>query len=86
MVKTMKEFKETIEKLRDELKGVYNKRLLNGEGIDTLKAYNALIHLAAFYDDLKEFARLEDVQDIFDEYNDCKEIRHIKWFLEKVAK
>lgn len=82
----MKEFKAKVRELRDELEGVYNKRLLNNEGIQTLIAYDELLNIMAFYDDLKEFAGLEAVRKILEKYNDCKEIRHIRWFLEKVGK
>ena len=83
MVKTMREFRKKIEELRKELKSVYDKRLLNAEGIDTMKAYEDLLDIAVFYEDLKEFARLKEVNEILVTYNDCKEVRHVRWFLEK---
>lgn len=79
----MREFRKKIEELRKELESVYNKRLLNNEGIQTLMAYDELLDIAVFYDNLKDFAGLVAVKNILEKYNDCKEIRHVRWFLEK---
>ena len=86
MVETLRDFRKKVEELRRELEGVYNKRLLNNEGIQTLMAYDELLDIAVFYEDLKEFAGLREVKNILEKYNDCKEVRHIRWFLEKVGK
>lgn len=83
MVKTIREFEEVVRKLKKELDSMNNKGFLNEAGIRTMEAYNKLLRIVPFFDDLKEFAEYDKVKDVINEYADCDEIKHVKWFLDK---
>lgn len=83
MVKTMRDFEDKVRELKRDLDAMNSKGFLNEVGQRTLDAYNAILRTAPFYDDLKEFAASEKVQTALEEYKDCRELAHMKWFLEK---
>ena len=83
MVKTMREFESKVRELKRELDAMNSKGFLNEKGQRTLDAYNTILRTAPFYDDLKEFAASEKIQTALEEYKDCRELAHMRWFLEK---
>ena len=83
MVKTMRDFEGKVRELKRELDSMNSKGFLNEAGQRTLDAYNAILRTAPFYDDLKEFAASAKIQTALEEYKDCRELAHMRWFLEK---
>ena len=86
MINTFKEFQTVLDEITTRLRIVRNEGLLNDEGNRTLEACDRLSELVEFHNDFSDYMEDDDVNDILENFSDCKKINSIERFLNKKIK